>query len=163
MNTAIRLSLAALYASTLWACTPPALAQDLTVSHAWIRPTVQGQLGTGGFMTLHSTAGLRITGVKTDADIGVAELHEMAMENGVMRMRAVPHLDIAPGKPFELKSGGHHLMLVDLKKPLPRDTEVPLTFSVQDSAGKKSEVKVQIKVASRAPQGSTGDHAAHKH
>ena len=65
-------------------------------------------------MTIVSRDGARLVGVASPV-AGVAELHEMAMENNVMRMRAIPALDLPPGRAVQLKPGGHHLMLLDLR------------------------------------------------
>ena len=45
------------------------------------------------------------------------EVHEMAMESGVMKMRQVNGLEIKPGETVELKPGGMHVMFMDLKQP----------------------------------------------
>jgi copper(I)-binding protein len=50
----------------------------------------------------------------------VVELHEMVMDNNVMKMRALPRLEVQAGKPLELKPGSYHVMLIDLKKPSAR-------------------------------------------
>ena len=70
-------------------------------------------------MTLTAREPLSLVGVATPV-AGVAEVHEMKMEGEVMKMRAVPALELPAGKPVELKPGGYHLMLMDLKAPLRR-------------------------------------------
>ena len=64
-------------------------AQGVDVSRAWVRPTVQGQKSSGGFMTLTAKDGAQLVGVSTPV-AGVAEVHEMKMEGDVMKMRALP-------------------------------------------------------------------------
>ena len=68
----------------------PVRAQ-VDVAGAWVRPTVEGQLGTGAFMTLRSREPLRLVGASS-AVAGVVEIHEMALQNNVMRMRAIEAL-----------------------------------------------------------------------
>ncbi|RYY91724.1 MAG: copper chaperone PCu(A)C [Comamonadaceae bacterium] len=127
----------------------------VTVEGAWARASVQGQSGTGAFMTLTAREPLSLVGVATPA-AGVAEVHEMKMEGDVMRMRAVPAIPLAPGKPLELKPGGYHLMLMDLKAPLQPGTSLPVSLRFRDAKGVESTVQVAVPVAVRAPAG-------HKH
>lgn len=131
---------------------PMALAQPapLRVEGAWIRASVPGQSGTGGFMRLTAAEPLTLVAVQTPA-AGVAELHEMKMEGDVMRMRAVPEIALAAGKPFELRPGGHHLMLMNLKAPLQAGSQVPVTLVLRDAKGAERRVPVQVPVALRAP------------
>mgnify|MGYP000594355482 CR=1 FL=1 len=90
---------------------------------------------------------------------GVAEVHEMKMEGDVMKMRAIPALDLPAGKTVELKPGGYHVMLMDLKAPLAKDTTVPVTLMFKDAKGADSRMDVQVPVSATAPAGSaTGGH-----
>ncbi|RYX92280.1 MAG: copper chaperone PCu(A)C [Comamonadaceae bacterium] len=132
-------------------------AQVVEVTDAWVRTTVQGQAGTGAFMKLTSRDGARLVGASTPV-AGVAEVHEMKMEGDIMRMRAVPGLDLPAGKTVELKPGGFHLMLMDLKAALPKDATVPLTLVFKDAKGVESRVQVKAAVATVAP-----GQAQHKH
>jgi hypothetical protein len=82
---------------------------------------------------------------------GVAELHEMRMEGDVMRMRAVDKLDLPAGRTVELKPGGYHLMLMDLKQPLPQGSSVPLTLLFRNAKGVDSKLELKLPVAIRPP------------
>ncbi len=126
----------------------------LQVEGAWIRASVPGQSGTGGFMRLTASEPLTLVGLQTPA-AGVAELHEMKMDGDVMRMRAVREIVLAPGKPFELRPGGHHLMLMDLKAPLKDGATLPLTLVLRDARGAERRVPLQVPVALRAPGAAT--------
>ncbi len=143
-------------------------ASVVEVTGAWVRPTVPGQKGTGGFLSLTSKAGTQLVGISSSV-AGVSEVHEMAMEGGVMKMRALPFLDLPAGKTVELKPGGHHLMLMDLKHALPLGSEVPVTLVFRDKAGKEQRQDIKIPVArnavgAAAPAASAqGDHSRHKH
>ena len=112
---------------------------------AWLRATVPGQSATGGFMTLTAGVPLRLVGVSTPV-AGVAEVHEMKMEGDVMKMRAVPALELPAHQSVELKPGGYHLMLMNLKQPLAAGQHVPVTLSVQDAQGAKSTLSIQAPV-----------------
>ncbi|MDQ7974767.1 MAG: copper chaperone PCu(A)C [Rhodocyclaceae bacterium] len=129
-------------------------------SGVWVRAAVPGQSGTGGFMTLAAGAPLKLVGVATPA-AGVAEVHEMKMEGDTMRMRAVPALALPARQAVELKPGGYHLMLMDLKQPIAAGSVIPLTLSFEDAAGAKSTLVVQAPVLA-APAGGAGGEG-HKH
>ncbi|MBZ5782186.1 copper chaperone PCu(A)C, partial [Klebsiella aerogenes] len=86
------------------------------IENGWARATVQGQKATGAFMKITATQATRLVAVSTPV-AGVAEVHEMKMDNGVMSMRAVPALDLPANQAVELKPGSYHLMLMDLKAP----------------------------------------------
>ncbi len=140
---------------------PAAFAQStpLKVDGAWVRASVPGQSGTGGFMRLTASEPLTLVGVQTPA-AGVAELHEMKMEGDVMRMRPVPAIALAAGKPFELRPGGHHLMLMALKAPLKDGSQVPVTLVLRDAKGAERRVALQVPVALRAPGAAAAPSAA---
>ncbi|NMM81340.1 hypothetical protein B2J86_10465 [Acidovorax sp. SRB_14] len=142
-------------------------AAPVAVEGAWARASVQGQKATGAFMRLTAPQATRLVRIETPV-AGVAEVHEMKMEGDVMKMRALPGLDLPAGQAVELKPGGYHVMLMDLKAPLAKGASVPLTLVFQDAQGAQSQQQVQLPVDTRAPgapQGAHGGHAApaHKH
>ena len=82
------------------------------------------------------------------------------MDGNIMRMRPVPGIDVAPGKPVELKPGGLHIMLVGLTRPLQAGESFPLTLTFQNAA----PVTVIVKVAPAGAPGPGGMHGgAHGH
>ncbi|QCB48270.1 copper chaperone PCu(A)C [Hydrogenophaga sp. PAMC20947] len=117
--------------------TAGAWAQTVTVKveGAWVRGTVATQKATGAFMRLTPSAKVRLVSVSSAA-AGVAEIHEMSMENDVMKMRQIDGLDLNAGKATELKPGGFHIMLMDLKAPLKGGDSVPMTLTFEDAAKK---------------------------
>jgi copper(I)-binding protein len=138
------LSLAALVAATL---AMPAFAQSIDVKDAWVRVSVQGQMATGAFMKITSKDGARLVAASSPV-AGVTEVHEMKMEGNVMKMRAVEGgLELPAGKTVELKPGGYHVMLMDLKASLPKDSTVPLTLVFKDGKGVESKVELKLPVA----------------
>lgn len=147
-----------------------ALAQPapVKVDDAWARASVQGQAGTGAFMRLTATESMKLVGVASPA-AGVAEVHEMKLEGDVMRMRAIPSLDLPAGKTVELRPGGYHLMLMDLKAPLKAQDRVPLTLVLRDAKGAERRLELQVPVLARAPGAAAGasapahSHSHHKH
>jgi periplasmic copper chaperone A len=127
-----------------------AQAQNIQIKDAWVRSTVPGQKGSGAFMKITAKEGARLMGVSSPI-AGVAEVHEMKMEGDVMKMRAVPVLDIPAGGTVELKPGGYHLMLMDLKQALPVGGTVPVTLMFKDEKGAESRVEVKLPVAAAVP------------
>ena len=138
-----------------------ALAQ-VKVEGAWARATVQGQKATGAFMKLTAPQATRLVAVSTPA-AGVAEVHEMKMEGSVMQMRALPALELPANQAVELKPGGYHLMLMDLKAPLMKDSSVALTLTFKDAKGVESKQQVNVPVTTGMPQAPAHSHADHKH
>ena len=136
-------------------------AQTVEVKNAWARATVQGQKATGAFMQITAPAATTLIGVSTPV-AGMAEIHEMKMDGDVMRMRPLPKgLELPAGKAVQLKPGGYHLMLMDLKLPLQKDTTIPITLTLRDSKGVQSTQDLRVPVLSAAPAGQA-EHQ-HKH
>ena len=123
-----------------------ALAADVEVKDAWVRGTVTGQKATGAFLEITSKSGATLVGAASPV-AGVSEIHEMKMDGGIMKMRAVERLQLPAGKPVQLAPGGYHVMLLNLKQPLKRGDSVALTLQVE-TPGKKVEA-VQIKAEVR--------------
>lgn len=142
------------------AATTTAQAQT-TVQDAWVRGTVPQQKATGFFARITSATGGKLVAAASPV-AGVVEIHEMAMDGNVMKMRAVPALDLPAGKAVELKPGGFHVMLLDLKRPLKAGDTVPLTLTVEAADGKRQTVDVAAPVrALGAPAGEPAH--SHKH
>ena len=138
-------------------------AQNVDVKDAWVRTSVQGQKATGAFMKITAKEGGTLVGVATPV-AGVAEVHEMKMDGDVMRMRALPNgLALPAGKTVALKPGGYHVMLMDLKATLPKDSTIPLTLTFKNAKGEQSQVELKVPVATTAPGAAVGAPAAHKH
>ncbi len=148
----------------LLALTSAAAFAQTTVKDAWVRGTVPQQKATGAFFQISSTSGGKLLSVSSPA-AGVAEIHEMTMDGSTMKMRALPDgLDLPAGKAVDLKPGGLHVMLMDLKAPLKAGEAVALNLVVEGKDGKKDTIAVKASV--RALGGNSGDsggHGMHKH
>lgn len=132
--------------ASLLAVTAGAWAQTtVKVEDAWVRGTVATQKASGAFMRLTPSANARLVSVESPV-AGVVEIHEMAMENDVMKMRQIPGLDLAAGRTMELKPGGFHVMLMDLKQPLKGGESVPITLVFEDAAKQRftQEIKAPV-------------------
>ncbi len=146
MRTTLLLSIAALAAGLYTG----AWAQTVEIKDAWVRTAVPGQKATGAFMKITSKDGTRLVAVASPV-AGVAEVHEMKMDGGVMTMRAVNGgLELPAGKTIELKPGGYHVMLMDLKAALPKETTVPLTLVFKDAKGAETRLELKVPVATAA-------------
>ena len=137
----------------------------VSVAGAWARASVPGQRSSGVFMTITSSEPLRLVGVASPV-ARVAEVHEMKMEGDVMRMRALDALDIPAKQPVQLKPGGYHVMLQELKAPLQPDTSIPVTLTFKTAKGEQRQVALQVPVSAAAPKdvnaaASAGSHAKH--
>lgn len=151
---------ATLAASFAMLASGAALAQ-VDVSNAWVRGTVPTQTASGAFMVLHAHENAKLVGVSSP--VAAAELHEMKMEGNVMRMRQVPSLDLPKMQNVELKPGGYHVMLMDLKGQLKKGDTVPITLKIEQG-GKVIEQKVNAEVRDMtASAASPGGHGDHKH
>ena len=128
-----------------------AQAQTVLVKDAWVRASVPGQQATGAFMKITSKDAGTLTSVSSPV-AGVAQVHEMKMDGGVMQMRAVVGgLELPAGKTVELKPGGYHVMLMDLKTALQVGAVVPLTLLIKSAKGGESRVEMLVKVSGNAP------------
>lgn len=132
---------------------------QVTVSNAWVRATVPAQKATGAFMQLQSVADARFVSASSPLTPTV-EVHEMAMQGDVMRMRQVQAVDLPAGKVVELKPGGHHIMLMNLKAQVKEGDTVPLTLVFEGKDGKRQTVEVKAPVHGLAHQGKQ-DHSGH--
>jgi hypothetical protein len=106
---------------------------DLTVTSPWTRATPGGAKIAGGYLkiTNNGTTADRFVGAKSDVSDRV-EIHEMSMSDGVMKMRPLSNgLGIKPGETVELKSGGYHLMFMDIKQPLKQDDTFKATLQFE--------------------------------
>lgn len=154
-----------LFITGLLALTTAAWAQTtVKVEDAWVRGTVATQKATGAFMRLTPSANARLVEARSPV-AGVVEIHEMAMENDVMRMRQVPGVDLAAGRTLELKPGGYHVMLMDLKQPLKAGEQVPITLVFEDSAQKRftQEIKAPVTALGGGNAPMPMKHGEHKH
>ena len=136
------------------------LAQ-VTVKDPWVRGTVAQQKATGAFMQITAAGGGRLLSASSPV-AGVVEIHEMAMDGNVMKMRAIAGLDLPAGKAVALKPGGHHVMLMDLKQGLQAGQSVPITLVVEGPGGKRETVQVSATVRPLAAAPAPA-HGAHKH
>lgn len=141
----MKLALFPLCALVSLACVASPASAATTVNNAWARGTVAGQTSSGAFMQLTSSQGGRLVGVASPV-AGMAEVHEMKMDNGVMKMNAAPFVELPAGKPVELKPGGYHVMLMGLKQRLKGGETLPLTLTIEGADGKKETLQLKVPI-----------------
>ncbi len=121
-------------------------ADSITVDHPWARATPGGAQTGAVYMKLvnASDAEDTLTGGSTSVASEV-QIHEMAVENGVMKMRELPNgLAIPAKRSVSLKPGGYHVMLVGLKQPLKEGEHIALTLNFE----KAGKIDVDVPVVS---------------
>jgi copper(I)-binding protein len=123
---------------------------QVQVKDAWARPALQGQDATGAFMTLTAVEGARLVGAGSPV-AGIVEIHEMTLDNNVMKMRQVAGIDLPPGRAVQLAPGGYHVMLMDLKRPLAVGEKIPLDLRIEQRDKRLVTQRVEVQVAVRAP------------
>lgn len=112
-----------------------ALGGSIKISGPWARATPKGASVGGAYMTITNTGSVadRLVGGSSDVS-GRFEIHEMSMDNGVMKMRPLDKgLTIKPGQTIELKPGGNHVMFVGLNRTLEEGQHVKATLEFEKS------------------------------
>ena len=129
-------------------------AGAITIQHPHARATVTGQPTGGAFMVLVNKGGAdRLLGISADVARST-ELHEMKMENDVMKMRQVDGIDIGAGQTVELKPGGYHVMFVGLKAPLKAGERFPMKLKFEKAGEVTVDVTIDAPGAAMAASGA---------
>lgn len=121
-------------------------ASPLRFQNGWARPQAETSRPSGGYITVENTG--RDTVVITGASCAGAartEIHEMVTQDGMMRMRRLPELVVAPGATVQLRPGGMHIMLMGLTEPLVAGRSLACTITLRDGS------TVATSLAVRAP------------
>ncbi len=136
------------FAAILWSGVATA---QVTIEQAWVRGTVAQQRATGAFMQLKARGATALVAASSPL-ASTVEIHEMAMQNDVMRMRQVAAVTLPANQVVELRPGSYHIMLIGLRQQLTAGEQVPLTLEFQDTAGRRHSQQVMAEV--RALNGS---------
>lgn len=154
------LKAAALAAALALHAIPGAVAHDykagaLHIAHPWTRATPPNAAVAGGYMTIENGGGADRLVAASSPAAGEVQVHSMAMEEGIMRMRQLPDgLPLPAGEAVTLAPGGYHLMLIGLAAPLREGERVPLTLRFE----KAGEIEVELAVEA---MGAAAGHAGH--
>jgi copper(I)-binding protein len=131
---------------------------SLKIEDAKARATVPAQKMSGGFMKIENKGGADKLVAASSSVSKTVELHTMSMEGNVMKMREIKAIDIPANGKIELKSGGLHLMFIDLKEQLKPGSTIKVKLKFE----KAGEVEVPFKVMGHPAHGEPGhDHAKH--
>ena len=134
---------------------------QVTVKDAWVRATVPQQKATGAFMQLQSARDSRLVSASSPLTPNV-EVHEMAMQDNVMKMRQVPAIELPAGKAVDLKPGGYHIMLMNLTQAVKEGETVPLTLTFEGKDGQRETVDVKAPVRPLNSSAAPAKHGGHK-
>ena len=134
----------ALAVSSTAPCAHEYRPDSLRIDHPFARATPPGAKSGAVFFSVVNTGNEtdRLLRASTPIAGGVV-LHQMAIDDGVMKMRAVPSVEVRPGGRLELKPNGYHLMLLDLKQPLKVGEKFPLTLTFKRAGGVLISVVVE--------------------
>ncbi|OWW21510.1 copper chaperone PCu(A)C [Noviherbaspirillum denitrificans] len=152
-------TLAAAMAFSMSAHAQEVRLNDLLIANPYARATAPNQPAGGAYVTIENKgkAGDKLIGASSPVAKSV-EVHTMAMEGNVMKMREVGQLEIPASARVEMKPGdGYHLMLMGLRQPLKAGDSFPLTL-VFEKAGK---AEVKVKVQEKKDAGHGGMHHGH--
>lgn len=135
---------------------------NVSVKDAWVRATVPQQKATGAFMQVQAAKDSKFVSASSPLTPNV-EIHEMAMQGDVMRMRQVQSVELPAGKPVELKPGGYHIMLMNLKGQVKEGETVPFTLVFEGKDGKREtiEIKAPVRALNSAAKPAAAAHAGH--
>ena len=138
----------------------PASGQ-ITIDAPWARATAPGAAVAGGYMVIRNAGAVpdRLVGASSSVSARV-QLHVHVQEGGVIQMREVPGYDVPAKGSFELKPGGAHLMLVDIRQPLKEGDRVPVTLRFEKAGELSAEFRVG-KLGASAPAGAPPAHHNH--
>lgn len=109
------------------------MADDLQLSGAWVRAMRPGQKVAAAYLSIlnRGETADRLIGARSLASPRV-EMHEMAIEDGVMKMRPIADgIEIGPGDRVEFKPGGLHFMLTGIDAALVAEDEIELTLDFE--------------------------------
>ena len=141
--------IAIVFMATIAGLIGPAMAHDykvgsLEITHPWARASI-GQAKAGAVYVVVSNEGIetdRLISASTDV-AKKAALHTHKMEDGIMKMRPLKAIEIAPGEPMVLEPGGLHIMLMGLKTPLVEGKSFPLILTFEKAGSIEIDVKIQ--------------------
>ena len=136
-------------------------AGDIAIGHPFATPSLPGTSnGAAYFASLENTGAApdRLVRATTPAAARV-ELHTMNVDaQGVMRMREIDGIALAPKEKIQMRPGsGMHLMLMGLKEPLKAGASFPMTLQFERAGSVEVSVKVETPKTGDAPAGP------HKH
>ncbi|VWX59347.1 conserved exported hypothetical protein [Burkholderiales bacterium 8X] len=130
----------------------PAGVAPVDIRDGWVRPTVPGQHTTAAYMKLSAPMGSRLVGIDSPV-AGETGIYIVRIEGDTLQRRPVEGgFPLPARRSIELRPGSYHVMLFDLKKPLPAGSSVPMTFHFVDAKGTSTSAQVVLPVGMPAPK-----------
>jgi hypothetical protein len=151
--------LAALAACLPFAASAAGVADQITVVDPYVRQVPPGAMATAAYMVIRNAGARDAKIVKAENTASkITELHTHLHEDGMMKMRKVPAIEVKAGGETVLEPSGLHVMMIDLKGPMKEGDKVAITLGFDDGSSKKIEAPIR----KPAPMPAM-DHSAHKH
>jgi copper(I)-binding protein len=128
-------------------------AGALVIDHPWTRATPKSATVAGGYLKITNTGSTPDRLIGGSADVSrKLEVHEMSMDGGVMKMRALANgLEIPPGASVELKPGAYHIMMMNLSRPLVAGETVKASLNFEKAG--KVDVEFPVQAMGAMPAG----------
>ena len=129
-SSSVFIILCLLFVPTLTGCQTPTSPNRPYITDIWTRPYQAGAgLTTAIYLTIHNPtpAAIQLIGASTMSSDTV-EIHQSALESGIMRMRPVSALTLAPESSLSFEPGQHHLMVKGLQRSLASGDSLTVTF-----------------------------------
>lgn len=131
-------------------------AKGVTAGDAWVRLVPPVARNSAAYMVLDNKTADAAALVSAQSDAAeVVEVHETSMHDGVMRMQQVKSLVVESGAQVELKPGGYHIMLINLKQPLKAGSDVNISLTFDNGQ------VLQLSAPVKAMAGKAMDHSHH--
>ena len=116
----------------------------MSMSGAWVREPVPGRPNTAAYVVVENPGATDLLIVSASSDVSSkVELHEMVRSGDMMKMSPVKSITVPAKGKVELKPGGLHIMLFELKKPLKEGDTVELTLTTDKGATVKASAAVK--------------------
>ena len=158
----LSLALIALVGLTVSAVAHDYTKGDLTIKHPYTFATMPGAPVAGGYVVIENKGDQadRLIGVKSEIAARV-EIHEMAMEGDVMKMREIAgDLEIPANGSVELMPGGYHILFMGLNKEITTSDLIDVTLTFEKAG--EVEIVFIVKDRSEKPGMGHGGHGMHK-
>lgn len=119
-------------------------AEDTTISAPFAREVPPGAPASASFMTIENNSNKPLKIISAESGVAkTVELHTHTNDNGVMRMRQIPFIEVPAGGTTELKPGGLHIMLIGPHKPLKMGQTVKVKLNFEDGSSKTVSMPVK--------------------
>ncbi|MDH5302313.1 MAG: copper chaperone PCu(A)C [Gammaproteobacteria bacterium] len=140
------------------------VSAELQISNTWIREAPPSAKVLAGYMELKNTGNKTVT-VTADvsSDFQRLEIHDMSMDKGMMTMKKIDKLEIAPGQTVQLAPGSKHLMLINPVKKLRDGDEAIIAIKLDSGERKELSAKVKKVDGEGAAPAAHQSHQHHSH